>query len=160
MPNLIQGKVARILNVRELVLNVGRNSGVQVGTVFDILDSKGENILDPDTGEALGSLSRVKVQVRVTSVQERIAVAETFHKSEVKIGGLGAMSSYRSTVGALAQLFMEPTTLTRYETLKSTGKEHDSLDEKDSFVKIGDVAVQRHIESADLTGGSMEGSES
>ena len=45
---LIQGKVARILNSRELAINIGSNNGVQAGMYFDILDPKGENITDPD----------------------------------------------------------------------------------------------------------------
>lgn len=143
MSSQIRGKVARILNIRELVLNIGEDSGVRVGMIFDVLDSKGEDIIDPDTGRALGSLSRVKVQVRITSVQERLSVAETFHRREITLGSPASAQSYRSTISAIAQLFAEPTTVTHVETLKSTGGEYAALDEKDSYVKTGDVVVYR-----------------
>ena len=44
MADLIRGKVARVLNSREVALNVGLNNGVEVGMCFDILDPKGEDI--------------------------------------------------------------------------------------------------------------------
>jgi len=66
----IRGKVARILNSRELVINVGSKDGVAVGMKFDVLEPKREEIKDPDTGEVLGSLARPKVRARVKSVQE------------------------------------------------------------------------------------------
>src|SRR5438034_4073982 len=49
----IRGKVARILNARELVINVGLAEGVAIGMYFDVLDPKGEDIKDPDSGEVL-----------------------------------------------------------------------------------------------------------
>lgn len=61
----IRGKVARILNSRELAINVGAADGVKVGMYFDVLDPKGEDIKDPDSGEVLGSLERPKVRVKL-----------------------------------------------------------------------------------------------
>ena len=48
MTEPIRGKVARILNSREMVINVGSDSGVAVGMRFEVMDAKGEDILDPD----------------------------------------------------------------------------------------------------------------
>ena len=59
---LIRGKVARILTARQLALNIGVKDGVKVGMLFDVLDPKGDDITDPDTGEVLGSLYRPKVR--------------------------------------------------------------------------------------------------
>ncbi|MCH8311261.1 MAG: hypothetical protein IIB17_12315 [Chloroflexi bacterium] len=47
----IKGKVARILNSKEVALNIGRKNGVELGMLFNILDSKSYEIEDPDTGE-------------------------------------------------------------------------------------------------------------
>lgn len=134
----IRGKVARILNSRELAINVGTNDGVVAGMHFDVLDPKGEDITDPDTGEVLGSIDRPKVRVQVVKVYERLSVASTYKKHEVNVGGRGANLG----VGGLADLFMPPKFVTKYETLKTTEKTWEDLEEKESFVKTGDPVVQ------------------
>ena len=58
MTNLIRGKVARVINSRELALNIGSEHGVRVGMLFDVIDPKGEDIVDPETGDIIGSLER------------------------------------------------------------------------------------------------------
>ena len=136
----IRGKVARILNSRDLVINVGSRDGVVVGMYFDVLDPKGEDIKDPDTGEVLGSVERSKVRVQVVKVQERLSVASTYKKREVNIGGRGA--GLTSLSGGFAELFMPPKFVTKYETLKTTERTWEDLDESESYVKIGDPVVQ------------------
>ena len=136
----IRGKVARILDARELVINVGSRDGVIVGMYFDVLDPKGEDIKDPDTGEILGSLERPKVRVQIVKVQERLSVASTYRKSVVNIGGQGA--ALGDLRGGISALFMPPKYVTKYETLKTTEKTWEDLDEKESYVKIGDPVVQ------------------
>src|SRR5262249_52570621 len=85
----IRGKVAQILNSRNLVINVGSRDGVVVGMYFDVLDPKGEDIKDPDTGEVLGSVERPKVRVQIVQVQERLSVASTYKQRQVNVGGQG-----------------------------------------------------------------------
>ena len=38
---LIRGKVAKILNTREVVINIVSKDGVEVGMKFEVLDPKG-----------------------------------------------------------------------------------------------------------------------
>lgn len=45
-------------------------------------------------------------------------------------------------MGNLADLFMPPRYVTKYETLKTTEKTWEDLEEKESFVKTGDPVVQ------------------
>ena len=66
MTKPIRGKVARILNSRDMVINVGSGSGVVVGMRFDVMDARGEDVEDPDTGEVLGSVERSKVRVEIS----------------------------------------------------------------------------------------------
>ena len=70
----IRGKVAHILNTREIVINVGTENGV--------------------------------------------------------------------TVGPFARALMPPNWITKYETLSKTEKTKDVLDEKDSYVNVGEPVVQ------------------
>lgn len=148
----IRGKVARILTSRELVINVGAREGVTVGMYFDVLEPKGEDIADPDTGEILGSVARPKIRVQVASVQERLSVASTYKKTQVNVGGRGTGLA----VGAgIAELLTPPKWVTKYETLKTHEKTWENLDETESFVKTGDPVVQ--VIETPSESGSTEG---
>lgn len=144
MTDTLRGKVARILDTRNLVINLGASQGVVVGMYFDILDPKGEDIMDPDTGEVLGSIDRPKVRVQVVKVEEKLSVASTFRKKVVNVGGRGTIG-----VGGLAEMFLPPKHVTKYETLKTTEKTWEDLDESESFVKTGDPVV-RVIDEIDV----------
>jgi hypothetical protein len=111
--------------------------GVIVGMYFDVLDPKGEDIRDPDSGEILGSIERPKVRVQVVKIHDRLSVAATYKKRAVNIGGRGALIGL-----GLSDLFMPPKYVTKYETLKTAEKTWEDLDEKESYVKIGDPVVQ------------------
>jgi hypothetical protein len=137
MTNMIRGKVARVLNSRELALNIGSQNGVRKGMLFDVIDPKGEDIVDPDTGGILGSLERPKVRVKVISVQDKLSVASTYKKERVNIGGVGIGTS------AISQLFIQPPEyVTQYETLKTEEKTWEDISEEESYVKCGDPVVQ------------------
>jgi hypothetical protein len=139
----IRGKVARILNSRELVINLGSNDGVIVGMKFDVLDPKGEDIKDPDTGEVLGSLSRPKVRVRVKTLDDRICVAATFRERQVNIGGVGTSPvDPLGTVGVLSELLRPPKYVKKVETFKTDEKTWEDIEETQSFVKTGDPVIQ------------------
>lgn len=122
----IQGKVARILNSRELVINRGQEDGVTEGMVFAVLDPKVENVKDPDTGEVIGSIYRPKTFVKIVAVESRLAVGRTYRV--FRRGGLG--------LTGVAALFgpSEPI----LESLKTSESTWEDLDERESFVKTGD----------------------
>lgn len=136
-PTPIRGKVARMLSARQLAMNIGERDGVALGMRFDVLDQKGEDIEDPDTGEVLGSLHRPKVRLRVVQVEDRISVGETFRSHRVNVGGMGL--DFGTT---LARALMPPQWVERHETLKTTETTWQDLDESESFVKTGDPVIQ------------------
>jgi hypothetical protein len=136
MPEPIRGKVARILNSRELVINRGKLDRVRMGMRFAVLDTAGEQVTDPDTGEELGSMQRTKVQVEVTQLADRICVGRTYIYREVNVGGVD------SGVGAVARLFTPPKYVRQYETLKAEDADWEPLSERESIVKVGDPVVQ------------------
>ena len=139
MTEPIRGKVARILNSREIVINRGATSGVVVGMHFDVVDPKGEDIRDPDTNKVLGSINRPKVRVRVTKVQDGLSLAATQEK-RVNIGGQG--------LGNFSRLLMPPKWITQYESLRTKEKTWEDLSEEESYVKTGDPVVQVLEEAA------------
>ena len=94
----ITGKVARIVTTDELAINRGREQNVRVGTVFEILDPRTDDIIDPDTREHLGSIKRVKARVRVTKVEAKVCLA-----------ALVRASGWLASTSAIAEFF-GPTT--------------------------------------------------
>lgn len=136
MTNLIRGKVARILNAREIAINVGSDHGVSTGMYFDVMDKNFEDIKDPDTHEILGSISRPKIRVRITKVQEKLSLATTYKTKRSNVGGSGISAT------AIARAFAPPNWVTKPETLKKDEKPWEDLEEEESFVKTGDPVIQ------------------
>ena len=132
----IRGKVASVINEREIAINVGTVHGVKVGMDFDVIDIYDEEVKDPDTEEVLGSIERPKVRVRVAHVQEKLSVASTYRTKTVNIGGEGGL------FGPFARSLMPPEWIEKYETLRAEDKAWSPLSEEDSYVKVGDPVVQ------------------
>lgn len=135
----IQGKIAKILNSREVALNIGGEQGVTHGMLFEILSPKGIDILDPDTGIVLGSVPMPKTRVKVNRVYDKLSVAATYRTTRVNVGGAG-ISDF-----SVPDYFRPPKWQTRYETLKYHGGfeiSPEDLAEEDSYVGIGDPVVQ------------------
>ena len=139
--HLLRGKVARILNIRELVLNLGAENGVTEGMLFDIQGKEEIDIRDPDTNEVLGSTGRVKARVKVTHVQERLAVAQTYRKQTIATGGLGGTSAAEEFFKSVYKALMP----TKVEFTEDLAREKDAwevISEEESKVAIGDLAIQ------------------
>jgi len=131
----IHGKVAAILSTRELVLNVGSEAGVELGTRFVVLNSKGVDVRDPDTGEIIGTVEVPKTVVKVVRVEgPRLSVARTFRTIPGRAGVLDAISSMASLAG----------TPERIETLRiEAGTSiRAELSDEESYVKPGDIVVE------------------
>lgn len=134
---MIRGKVARVLNSREVALNIGSNAGVRKGMTFNIMSQKLEDIVDPDTGDILGSVERPKVSVKVVDVQEKLSVASTYRTKSVNVGGTGHFA-----VGNVARALSPPKWEKRTETLKTDHADWHEMDEMVSYVSTGDPVVQ------------------
>ena len=129
----IRGRIARVLSTREVAINKGQRDGVEIGMIFKILSTKGSDITDPDTGEPLGTVDLAKTSVKVTIVQERVAVASTYRSREVNVGGTGI---------AFTGIFVPPKWENRVETLKIEDADVEELDEEEAYVHTGDPVVQ------------------
>jgi hypothetical protein len=134
VPERIRGKVARVLNARELVINRGADDGVSEGMRFAVLSDAGENIEDPDTGELLGSVYRAKVEVEVVSAKAKLAIARTFKVKRRNLGGSG--------LGSLGKAFEAPKWVEEPQTFKTEEKTWEDLDESESYVHTGDPIEQ------------------
>jgi hypothetical protein len=150
MTDLVRGKVARILNSRDLVINRGSKAGVTLGMRFAVLDGGGEGITDPDTGKVIGAVQRTKVQVEVTQLSELLAVARTYRTFSVNVGGLGGGLGQLGDVG---RMFAPPRIIQKPETLKQSEANWEPLTEAQSIVKVGDPAVEIRVTDDDVVGG-------
>ena len=103
---------------------------MQVDMLFSIMDSEGSEILDPDTGERLGSVYRPKVVVKVVVVDERLAIARTYNQSR----GYATSNSFESLFGGRSQ--------PQIETLKTDEPTWDDMPVDEIFIRIGDPVVQ------------------
>ena len=131
---LIIGRVATILNSRELVINKGSISGVKLGMKFKVLAEKPIEIFDPGTGEELGIVDREKIRVQAVDVQERLTVCKTYQT--MTIGGGGFLTS------ALIESMGSPPRKVP-ETLKADSASFPPpLSEEESYVKTGDRVIQ------------------
>ena len=140
----IRGKVAKILNTREVALNVGTHHGVHMGMIFNILSPGSGEVRDPDTGEVLGSVDLTKAAVRVNATHEKFAIAATFRSTRVNVGGTAPVG-IDLNANNIRRLFEPPKWETRYETLKIKGGFEaitEELDEENSYVSIGDPVIQ------------------
>ena len=77
MAQPIEGRVAKILDERTIVLNIGRTQGVTPGMIFCIY-APVEEVKDPSTGESLGAWEAVKGYVAAAHPQERLCVCRAY----------------------------------------------------------------------------------
>ena len=131
---LQQGKVAKILTEREVVINIGSAQGVKKGMRFAILAPTPEEVLDPETGEVLDVVDRTKVLVQATEVREKITICSTYRTTKMSGGAL-------STTYAFSRLFELPREIP--ETLRIEDSSLPApLSPEESYVKIGDRVKQ------------------
>lgn len=131
---LLQGKVAKILTEREVVINIGSVQGVKKGMRFAILAATPEEISDPETGEVLDVVDRPKVFVQATEVREKITICSTYRTIHIPGGAL-------STIFSIGSLYNQPRDIP--ETLRIEGSSLPApLSPEESYVKVGDRVKQ------------------
>lgn len=81
----VQAKVAEVLSSREVALNVGIKSGVQLDSRVVIWRTI--QVRDPDTKERLGEVKLEKLHLRVREVSDRFCIAITLPRTTFNGGG-------------------------------------------------------------------------
>ncbi len=130
-PTRLEGRVAAILNARELVINIGSIAGVKSGQKFAVLAETPIEIHDPNTGEVLDTVDREKVRVQAHQIRGNITICRTYRLKAGFSGLLGATE--------LARAFTSPAVP---ETLRiSDDSTPPPLSEKESYVKTNDRVI-------------------
>ncbi len=134
----LEGRVAAILNSKELVINIGDQHGVRHGMKFAVLAESELEVRDPESGKLLDTIDREKVRVEASEVRKKISICRTYRIKKIPAGPLakGALG-----IISLAELSRPPREIP--ETLSI----HDSsilppLPEEESYVKIKDRVIQ------------------
>jgi hypothetical protein len=130
----IEGKVAAILNERDLVINKGSEAGVEAGMKFKVIEPS-LRITDPDTGESLGTLTREKIRVQIVEVSLKYSIGKTYE----------TFMAYVERPVTIPFIPPPRVPVTRVRTLKYEGGPSDTpfLDYLSAdFVKVGDPVVQ------------------
>ena len=123
----IEGKVAKILNTREIVINKGALDGVEAGMKFNVQGPK-LDVIDPDSEETLGHLVREKLRVLIVEVERRFSVGRTFE-------------TYQAIdLEAPNALVVAPAYVRKVKTIR-TGSEFE-FREGSAYVSVGDLVIQ------------------
>ena len=81
MTTELKGYVLKILSPSEVIINLGKEHGVERGMRF-IIYEEGEMICDPNTKEPIEKLELVKGEVKVIHVQQKISIAKSLVKEK------------------------------------------------------------------------------
>lgn len=95
-----QIKIAKIISTTELVINAGSKQNINKGDKFQIIDKVGnEPVIDPDTGESLGTLDIIKGIVEVTTVYPNMSIVQSERTInpllQASMGVAQSLSSYQ-----------------------------------------------------------------
>lgn len=132
---IVEGRVAAILNARELVINVGSENGVEPGMKFAVLAQTPLLVKDPMTGKELDHVDREKVRVQATEVRPKITICRTYRVKRIEGGLFGTRpwtiaDLYRPAKGIPETLRIEDSSMP------------PPLSEQESYVKVKDRAIQ------------------
>ena len=72
----LYGKVLKIFDETGLLVDLGLKDGVGRGDRFVVVETGGL-VVDPETGDSLGELEHVKIELVAVDVQERMSVLMT-----------------------------------------------------------------------------------
>ncbi len=126
--NAIRGKVAEVLNDREIVINRGKDHGVKLGTRFKITETV--EIRDPDTGDVIGTIIREKIRFKVVYAQPSMSIARTYETHT-----FGTSSASLATEALLRTIHPEAgMQRTDVKRIRPSGDNDEPV-----LVKIGDV---------------------
>lgn len=128
----LEGRVATIVSVREVAINLGARDGVKPGMIFAILAGVPLEVKDPKTGEPLGNIDREKVRVKATEVSDKFSICRTYEAYDTF--DLLRSGSVLPTLAGIRQA----------RTLKIEDSEElpAPLSEEESYVKVGDRVRQ------------------
>ena len=98
-------KIIKIIDAYSIVINGGSNDDLILGTQLEIF-AKGEEIIDPDTKESLGTLDLVKERIEITTILPKMSICKNIEEKQNSFAVLlaGAQKTYEAK-----QLYIDST---------------------------------------------------
>jgi hypothetical protein len=129
----VEGKVAKVLNNNEIVINRGRIDSVRHGMVFEVFTEGGEEVWDPDTGETLGTVEDVKAKAEVTEVKDRLAIARLQASQQMPLGAAGVGDMQEQLQRIFGQMFGDDVRVQGFG-MNPQGQNDDDDDDLESMI--------------------------
>lgn len=126
----MEGRVAAILNPREIVINIGAALGVKKGQKFAVLASHALEIRDPITQVVLDTVDREKVRVEANEVRKNVTICRTYRMR----GGILNFGMTSDVMRMLSKEVPETLQIHHSSTLPPLPEEH-------SYVKVNDRVI-------------------
>jgi hypothetical protein len=124
-------KVVKIISEYSVVINAGSEQGLKLNDELEIF-IPGNPVIDPDTGEELGTLDLIKAYIEVTDVFEKMSICKNINT--VQKGFLESIN----TLNAL--------TFTRTERVRlnvDSSQISNDFSDLDSQIRIGDLVRKK-----------------
>ena len=129
----IRGKVAAILNERDLVINKGGDDKVSEGMLFQVTQPD-VPIVDPESGDNLGVLLRDKIKVKVFEVHPKFSVAKTYETYSARVPSMYEQAEQASRGHTVTRV--------RKIIVGSPERRTDTIGLEGSTVNVGDPVIQ------------------
>lgn len=75
-------QVIEIVNHSTILINAGANQKVKVGDLVRVIE-KGDDVIDPDTKESLGTFDYIKDELEIVRVYPAFSVCKKIHRENI-----------------------------------------------------------------------------
>lgn len=100
-------KIVKIVDDYTVVINAGKNESLEPDTHL-VIYSVGEEVIDPETGECLGTLDTVKASICVKHVFEKMSVCKSFETITRKTSPLTTLTPIANMLGEIQVESLKP----------------------------------------------------
>jgi len=120
-------QVINIVDNENIIINAGSNNNIKVDDLFEIYSTDGVEIIDPFSGESLGSIEFKKATVYAYQVMPKMTICRNYEKLDI----LDSFREINSAISKAVRLQDAPLNIRPEEI---TG---DVL-QKDKTIRVGD----------------------
>ena len=94
-------RVIEIIDERHILINCGLEDGIKEGDLLRIFE-EGESVIDPKTGQTLGTFDYIKTELEVVTPYEKFSLCEKINRSQTNF--LSTLDSFVTTSKTVAKL--------------------------------------------------------
>lgn len=127
-------KIIKIIDETAFIINVGSDDGIERDDKFEILDTEGEQIEDPETGEVLGNLNTSKGIIVAENIYPKMTIAKTRM--------VGGESTYVRDILKLTNPYLTSKPSHREELFVDESEVTGGLQRSSNPIQIGDEVTK------------------